>query len=104
MAEGLTYLGLFLNCQVRELLGGWWLVGRLLPSLCSLFTLPPDAPLFLKMNIGFSNFSEMGTILESKTVAYKHTANGAYGGTHYVIACALAHLPIAIVESLIYSA
>jgi hypothetical protein len=55
------------------------------------------------MNIGFSNFAEMGTIIESKYVAYKHTANGAYGGTHYVVAAALAHLPIAILESLVYS-
>ena len=36
-------------------------------------------------------------------VAYKHVANGAYPAAAFVLAGALAHLPVAITETLIYS-
>lgn len=46
----------------------------------------------------------MSTVTSNKYIAYRQTANGAYTGAQYVAAGALAHLPIAVVESLIYAA
>ena len=39
----------------------------------------------------------------TKYIAYRHIANGAYPGWAYVLAGAVAHLPVALVECLIFS-
>lgn len=45
----------------------------------------------------------VAVIVDQKFIAYKHVANGAYPATAFVLAGALAHLPVALLETLIYS-
>ena len=40
--------------------------------------------------------------MELKYIAYRHVANGAYPPTSFVLSGAVAHLPVAITESLIF--
>ena len=44
----------------------------------------------------------MAVTTELKYIAYKHVANGAYPGSAFVLAGVVAHLPVAVLETLIY--
>lgn len=46
----------------------------------------------------------MAVVVELKYIAYRHVANGAYPPTSFVLSGAVAHLPVAITESLVFCA
>jgi ABC-type multidrug transport system ATPase subunit/ABC-type multidrug transport system permease subunit len=53
------------------------------------------------LQLSFTNMSEMATNVEFKFCAYKHVASNTFPRFAYVLAAQLAHIPIAIVETLI---
>jgi ATP-binding cassette, subfamily G (WHITE), member 2, SNQ2 len=68
------------------------------------FSHPPAHPHpFPLSSQGFGNFSEMAVIVEGKHIAQKHVAAGTFPPTLYVLSSALAHVPVAILETLIFS-
>lgn len=59
--------------------------------------------LFCILHISFSNFSELTFSVEQKYVAFKHLDAKLFPELSYLASWALVHLPIAIVETLIFS-
>ena len=59
--------------------------------------------LFCVLHIAFSNFSEMTFSVEQKYVAFKHLDSKLFPELAYLLSWALVHLPIAIIETLIFS-
>jgi hypothetical protein len=45
----------------------------------------------------------MAVAVELKFIAYRHIANGAYPATSFVLSGAVAHLPVAIIESICFA-
>ena len=75
------------------------------------FDLPPERGfeklgmlLFCVLHISFSNFSELTFSVEQKYVAYKHLDNKMFPGVAYIAAWGMVHLPIALAETLVFSA
>jgi ABC-type multidrug transport system ATPase subunit len=54
------------------------------------------------MNMGFANLAEMATSVEQKYIAYKHISHGNYPTTAFVLAGAVAHIPVSILVCFIY--
>lgn len=54
------------------------------------------------MNLAFGNFSEMASAVELKYIAKKQIAKGNYPGSAFVLAGALAHLPVSICVTLVF--
>jgi len=59
--------------------------------------------LFCILHISFSNFSELTFSVEQKFVAFKHLDSKLYPEVSYLASWALVHLPVAIIETLIFS-
>ena len=59
--------------------------------------------LFCVLHISFSNFSELTFSVEQKYVAYKHLDGKLFPPTSYIVAWAMVHLPIAIVETAVFA-
>ena len=59
--------------------------------------------LFCILHISFSNFSELTFSVEQKYVAYKHLDNKMFPGVTYIAAWSMVHLPIALVETAMFS-
>ena len=59
--------------------------------------------LFCVLHISFSNFSELTFSVEQKYVAYKHLDMKMFPALTYIAAWGIVHLPIAIVETAIFS-
>lgn len=59
--------------------------------------------LFCVLHISFSNFSELTFSVEQKYVAFKHLDSKLFPELTYLASWAMVHLPIAIVETLIFS-
>ena len=59
--------------------------------------------LFCILHISFSNFSELTFSVEQKYVAYKHLDQKTFPGVTYIAAWGLVHLPIALVETAMFS-
>ena len=59
--------------------------------------------LFCILHISFSNFSELTFSVEQKFVAFKHLDTKLYPEVSYLVSWAMVHLPIAIIETLIFS-
>lgn len=55
------------------------------------------------MMMGFTNFSEMTNAVEYKYISYRHVANGSYPSTTLPIAAFITHIPVAIIETLIFT-
>lgn len=56
------------------------------------------------MHVAFANISEMSSAVENKYIAYRHTANNVHPVFSYPLAAIITHLPVAILESLSFSA
>ena len=54
------------------------------------------------MIMGFSNMSEMSAAVENKFIAYRHVSKGVFPPATYVLASALLHVPVALVETLLF--
>ncbi len=69
---------------------------------------PAQAPIYFGtflnslMIMGFSNMSEMSAAVENKFIAYRHVGKGVFPSYAYVLASALLHAPVAIVETLLF--
>jgi ABC-type multidrug transport system ATPase subunit/ABC-type multidrug transport system permease subunit len=59
--------------------------------------------LFCVLHISFSNFSELTFSVEQKYVAYKHLDNKMFPGVAYIAAWSMVHLPIALMETAVFS-
>jgi len=60
--------------------------------------------LFGAMQVAFANFGEVPIAVQYKYAVYKNISAGQYPGLAYVLAVAALHIPIAIAESLVFSA
>jgi hypothetical protein len=56
------------------------------------------------MQVAFANFGEVPIAVQYKYAVYKNISAGQYPGLAYVLAVAALHIPIAIAESLVFSA
>ena len=59
--------------------------------------------LFCVLHISFSNFSELTFSVEQKYVAYKHLDSKMFPGVAYIAAWSMVHLPIALMETAVFS-
>ena len=59
--------------------------------------------LFCVLHISFSNFSELTFSVEQKYVAYKHLDSKMFPGVAYIAAWSVVHLPIALMETAVFS-
>jgi ABC-type multidrug transport system ATPase subunit/ABC-type multidrug transport system permease subunit len=89
---------IFSACVISLVLGSVW------------FDLSPERGfeklgmlLFCILHISFSNFAELTFSVEQKFVAFKHLDSKLFPAISYLSSWALVHLPIAIVETLIFS-
>ena len=53
--------------------------------------------------MAFGNFSEVPFAVENKYIAYKHIAAGMYPPLGYVLVGTVVHIPIAMVETAVFS-
>ena len=60
--------------------------------------------LFSALQIAFGNMSEVPFAVEFKYTAYKQISSGMYPAMAYVLAATVVHIPIAAIESGIFSA
>lgn len=65
---------------------------------------PPHAHPLTRLQMSFANFSEVPIAVESKYSVYKHVAAGWHPGIAYVLSVTVTHFPIAVAESLVFSA
>ena len=59
--------------------------------------------LFCVLHISFSNVSELTFSVEQKYVAYKHLDSKMFPGVAYIAAWSMVHLPIALMETAVFS-
>ena len=58
--------------------------------------------LFAAITQAFGNFSEIPVAVEAKAVMYKQVSAGFYPAMSYLLSVVLLHLPLAILESVIF--
>ena len=94
VADGLNKFGLFLNCCMH--LGKF----RREPPRANHAPNNPHTP--NHPPTAFANISEMSSAVDAKYIGYRQVANGAHPAWTFPVAMMIAHVPLAIAESLAF--